>query len=188
MNLVALSIEGAFRIESPVFDDDRGFAREWHTASSLAEAGVEFSVRQANLSHSHRNVVRGLHYSLAPEGQAKVVTCASGSLDDVLVDVRVGSPTFGVIDTVPLAARDGSSVYVPAGVAHGFGVTSEFATIVYLLSSPYNPSVELEINPFDETLAVPWRLTGPATVSPKDAAGPTLAKRRVSGQLPPFSA
>ena len=89
-----------------------------------------FSAQQANLSISKRNVVRGLHYSMAPEGQAKVVTCAHGELDDVIVDIRVGSPTFGRHEVVHLAADEERSVYVPAGVAHGFCVTSEVGALV----------------------------------------------------------
>ena len=95
MNLVPRAIPGLYVLESPVFGDERGFFREWFKAPDAEAAGVDFTVRQANLSLSARDVVRGLHYSLAPEGQAKVVTCAAGSLDDVIVDVRVGSPTFG---------------------------------------------------------------------------------------------
>ena len=187
MNLVPRAIPGLYVLESPVWGDDRGFFREWFKGPDFDVAGVDFAVRQANLSSSTRDVVRGLHYSLAPEGQAKVVTCVAGSLDDVIVDVRVGSPTFGHVEVVSLAAGDGCSVYLPVGVAHGFCVTSEQAVLTYLLSSPFNAALELEVNPLDPAVAVPWRLTGDAVLSEKDAAAPSLAERLAAGQLPRFA-
>lgn len=187
MEVSPLEIDGAFRLTSPVHEDERGAFREWFKYPDLESAGIAWPVAQANLSRSARNVVRGLHFSLAPEGQAKVVTCVDGELVDVLVDVRVGSPTFGRSVMVRLLAR-GSSVYVPTGVAHGFCVLSEWGTLCYLLSSTYAPSVEREIHPLDPALAIAWPLTGPAILSDKDAAAPTLAECRERGDLPVFSA
>lgn len=186
MKLVELSIAGAYLLESPVMGDDRGFFREWYKLSDVHDAGVDFSIQQSNVAMSKRNVVRGLHYSLAPEGQAKLVTCAHGEFDDVLADIRVDSPTFGVVEVIHLAAGEGHSVFVPGGLAHGYCVTSELGVITYLLSSPYSPAVELEINPFDETLNVPWNLSGEAVLSDKDAAAPSLIERREARQLPHF--
>jgi dTDP-4-dehydrorhamnose 3,5-epimerase len=186
VKLIELSIPDLYVLESPVWGDDRGLFREWFKDEDFREAGVEFSARQANLSVSKRNVVRGLHYSMAPEGQAKVVTCAQGELDDVIVDIRVGSPTFGRHEIVHLAADEERSVYVPVGVAHGFCVTSEVGTLVYLLSSPFNGPLELEINPFDDEINVPWAVSGDAIVSPKDADAPSLRQRREANELPRF--
>ncbi len=188
MEVRPTAIPGLVVLESPVWGDQRGFFREWFQAPDLEAAGQPFTVRQANLSHSAQRVVRGLHYSLAPEGQAKVVTCAAGELDDVIVDVREGSPAFGAVEVVTLRAGDGRGVLLPAGVAHGFVVVSESATLVYLLSSPFNAPAELEINPFDPEIAVPWRLNGEAIMSAKDAAAPMLAERRAAGQLPRYLA
>lgn len=184
MKLIELSIPGLYVLESPVWADDRGSFREWFKDEDFRDAGVDFHARQANLSISKRNVVRGLHYSMAPEGQAKVVTCAHGELDDVIVDIRIGSPTFGACEVVHLVAGEERSVYVPIGVAHGFCVTSEVGALTYLLSSPFNASVELEINPFDAEINVPWTLSGEAVVSPKDAAAPSLRGRSEAGELP----
>ncbi|MBW4029928.1 MAG: dTDP-4-dehydrorhamnose 3,5-epimerase [Acidobacteria bacterium] len=186
MNLRELDILGLYVAESRVFGDDRGFFREWFKSSDFDAAGLAFSTEQSNLSMSTKNVVRGLHYSLAPRGQAKVVTCVYGSLDDVIVDVRVGSPTFGVVVTVALAADQGTTVVLPAGVAHGFCVTSDTAALSYLLSTPYDAPHELEINPLDPEVGVAWALTGEAILSEKDAAAPSLATRRDAGQLPLF--
>jgi len=181
-----LSIPGAFVLESPVWADERGYFREWFKRDDLEEIGVNFPIHQANLSMSRRGVVRGLHYSLAPEGQAKLVTCAYGELDDVIVDVRVGSPTYGRVEVVHLAAGEERAVLLPGGAAHGFCVTSELGALSYLLSSPFNPAKELEINPFDATLDVPWPLMGDAIVSKKDTDAPTLDERLSAGQLPRY--
>ncbi len=186
MKLTPLSIDGAYVLESAVWPDDRGFFREWFKRSDFDAHGIDFPIEQTNLSMSKRNVVRGLHYSLAPEGQAKVVTCAYGELADILVDVRVGSPTFGVVEVVHLSADEDRSVFVAPGLAHGYCVTSEIGAFVYLLSSPYNAPMEFDIDPFDATLNVPWPISGDAIVSDKDANAPSLESRRSSGELPLF--
>jgi dTDP-4-dehydrorhamnose 3,5-epimerase len=186
VKLIELSIPGLFVLESPVWSDDRGSFREWFKDEDFQAAGVTFHARQSNLSISKKNVVRGLHYSMAPEGQAKVVTCAHGELDDVIVDIRVGSPTFGQHEVVHLAAGEERSVYVPVGVAHGFCVTSETGALTYLLSSPFNAPFELEINPFDAELNVGWSIDGEAIVSPKDAGAPTFRERLDAKELPLF--
>lgn len=186
VKLRALGIEGLYVVASPVHGDDRGFFREWYKGADFARDGLDFRVEQANLARSTRNVVRGLHYTLAPEGQRKLVTCAEGSFDDVIVDVRVGSPTFGRVEVVSLADDAGLSVLVPGGAAHGYCATSASAVITYLLSSPFNAPLEREINPFDRALAIPWPLEGDAIVSDKDAAAPTLEERRAAGELPHY--
>jgi len=186
VKLIELSIPGLFVLESPVWGDDRGTFREWFKDEDFKDAGLEFHAQQANLSVSKKNVVRGLHYSVAPEGQAKVVTCAHGELDDVIVDIRVGSPTFGRCEVVHLASGEERSVYVPAGVAHGFCVTSELGALAYLLSSPFNAAFELEIKPFDEEINVPWTIDGAAVVSPKDAGAPSFRERSDAKELPLF--
>jgi dTDP-4-dehydrorhamnose 3,5-epimerase len=186
VKLIELPIPGAFVLESSVWEDDRGFFREWFKLGDLEAAGVDFPIQQANLSMSKRNVVRGLHYSLAPEGQAKLVTCAYGELDDVLVDVRMGSSVYGRVEVVHLSADEERSVLIPAGVAHGFCVTSEIGALTYLLSSPFNAEMELEVNPFDKVLNIPWPLSGEAITSEKDSKAPTLMQRLWAGQLPKF--
>lgn len=187
MKLVELSIPGLYLLESPVWGDDRGQFREWYKLGDFEEAGVDFHAQQANLSMSSRNVVRGLHYSLAPEGQAKVVTCAYGELDDIIVDIRVGSPTFGRVEIVHLAAGEGRSVLVPVGVAHGYCPTTDLAELAYLLSSPFNSALEFEIHPFDGEINVTWPVTGEPILSPKDANAPTLAQRLSANELPLFA-
>ena len=187
MKLTELSVAGAYLLDSPVHGDERGLFREWFKETDLTASGVTFEVRQANLSRSARGVVRGLHYSLAPQGQAKLVTCVEGTLDEVIVDIRLGSPTFGAVVYLELNASDGASLYVPAGTAHGFCVISQNASLAYLLSSPYNPQFEFEINPMDQAVAVPWRLSGPAILATKDADAPSLDLRRERNELPTYS-
>lgn len=186
MKVIELSIPGAYLMESPVWGDDRGFFREWFQLPDLESAGLRFPAQQANLSTSKRNVVRGLHYSIAPKGQAKIVTCVHGELDDVIVDIRVGSPAFGSYEIVHLGADEGRSVFLPPGVAHGFSVSSDSGVICYLLSTPFNAPLELEINPFDEELNVMWPLSAEPIVSEKDKNAPTLAQRKAAGELPAF--
>jgi dTDP-4-dehydrorhamnose 3,5-epimerase len=186
VNVKELTIPSLYLLESPVWGDDRGFFREWFKAGDFEEAGVSFQARQANLSMSKRNVVRGLHYSLADVGQAKVVTCAYGELDDVIVDIRVGSPTFGKVEIVHLSGDTDRSVLLPVGVAHGFCVTSDLAALTYLLSSPFNVAAELEINPFDDVLDVAWTVSGEPIVSEKDRGAPSLNERQLANELPLF--
>jgi len=186
LNLDELSIAGLFKMTSPVWGDDRGFFREWFKLPDLNEVGISFTAAQANLSRSARSVVRGLHFSVALEGQAKVFTCAEGELVDVMVDLRVGSPTFGQTELVTLRGGDGVSLYLPSGIGHGFCATSDDAVLVYLLSSTYNPTAELEVHPFDTELMVPWPLSGDAILSDKDAAAPSLADRRLNNTLPHY--
>jgi len=188
VKLTELSIPGLFLLESPVWADERGLFREWYKKVDLDEAGLDFPIQQANFAVSRRDVVRGLHYSLAPQGQAKLVTCAWGELVDVVVDIRVGSPTYGRVEMVNLKAGEERSVLVPAGAAHGYCVTSELGAITYLLSSPYDAPHELEIHPLDDAVGVAWPLSGEPVLSEKDAAAPTLASRRDADQLPHFRA
>ena len=104
----------------------------------------------------------------------------------MLVDIRVGSPTYGKVEIISLGANLGKSVYLPAGVAHGFCVTSENASLAYLLSSPFNAPLELEINPMDSDLNIAWRIHGEPILSEKDAKAPSLSDRLGAGQLPKY--
>jgi dTDP-4-dehydrorhamnose 3,5-epimerase len=188
MNLTELSIPGLFLLESPVWGDSRGYFREWFKRSDVEASNVVFEIQQANLSMSKRNVIRGLHYSLVPGGQAKLVTCTYGELFDVVVDIRVGSPTYGKVEIVHLSADEERSVLLPGDVAHGFCVTSELGALTYLLSSPFNAPLELEIDPFDQDINVAWPVTGEPVVSAKDAQAPSLAQRLERNELPLYHA
>jgi dTDP-4-dehydrorhamnose 3,5-epimerase len=186
MKLTPLGIAGAWLGESPVWSDDRGSFREWFRAADLkAATGTEFLVQQANVSTSARGVLRGIHYSLASEGQAKWVTCVSGSIKDVIVDIRPKSATFGRYVSVDLVSGDGKAVLIGNGLGHGFVSHENGTTVAYLVSSPFSPSEEFEINPLDPVLGIEWGLAiKELTLSPKDAAAPSLDQRGAQGKLP----
>ena len=188
MTLQELTIMGSFLSTQKVFPDERGLFREWFRSEEIATIDPEFKVRQANYSLSKRSVIRGIHYSLAPEGQAKLVTCASGSIIDVLVDLRVGSPTYLNIEYIELAEDSGKVIYIPTGVGHGFAVVSDSASVVYLTSSEYAPEFEKSICPTDSELGIDWRLpVGQSGImSAADINAPTLTEAKKSGDLPSF--
>ena len=126
MTLEKLSITGAYVANHHVFPDERGIFREWFKSEEILSIDKNFTVKQANFSRSKRWVIRGIHYSLAPQGQAKIVTCASGSVLDVIVDLRLGSPTYLEVEYIELSEESGKVVYIPSGVGHGFIVKTEF--------------------------------------------------------------
>ena len=186
MNLTPLEIDGAWLAESPVWPDDRGFLREWYKAETVGNIlGKKFGIEQANISVSSRGTLRGIHYSLNPDGQAKWVTCVSGSIVDVVVDIRPSSKTFGKWIEVELDGKSGRAVYIGEGLGHGFVSLSDNSAVAYLLNSPFSPSEEYAINPLDPALAVNWRMnTSELIISEKDRNAPTLEGRKTSGKLP----
>ena len=186
MKLTPLGIDGAWLAESPMWADDRGFFREWFkSADVLAATGIEFSVQQANISQSNRGVIRGIHYSLAPMGQAKWVTCAEGSVQDVIVDLRQTSKTFSKCVSIKLDSQEGLSVLLSPGLGHGFLSLEERTTVSYLLSTEFVPSLEFGVNPFDEKLHIDWELDGfEPKLSLKDECSPSLESLKLSNLLP----
>ena len=186
MELTPLEIEGAWLATSPVWADDRGSFREWFKAKDIeAATGVSFSVAQANLSESKRGVVRGIHYSLAAAGQAKWVTCVTGAIKDVIVDIRPDSTTFGKYIAVDLVGGSGHAVLIAAGLGHGFVSLADGSTVAYLVSSPFSPAEEFEINPLDPAIGVEWGLPiEELLLSPKDESAPNLSERKAQGKLP----
>lgn len=188
MQIEPLSIEGAWSITPKVHSDDRGSFLEWFGAPGFGEAvGHRLDLAQANCSVSAAGVVRGIHFADVPPGQAKYVTCATGAVLDVIVDVRVGSPTFGQWTSVRLDDVDRRAVYISEGLGHGFCSLQDGSTVVYLCSQGYAPQREHEIHPLDPTLGIDWGLDGlPASLSPKDAAAATLAQARDRALLPDY--
>ena len=172
--LTPLSIEGAWLFESPSHGDDRGYFREWFKSSVVTETlGRDFSVSQSNLSRSKKGVVRGIHFSMAPGGQAKWVTCANGSLWDVIVDIRPKSPTFKRWEVVELRAEEGKALFISEGLGHAFLALEDDTVTSYLLTSPYSPKDEFAINPQDPEIAIKWPDI-PLLFSAKDARAPSL--------------
>ena len=189
MELTPLGIEGAWLAESPVWSDDRGFFREWFKREEiLSKTGIDFSAQQANISVSNKGVIRGLHYSLAPQGQAKWVTCVRGSIIDVIVDIRPNSPTFKKIAYVSLNEEDGKSILIGSGLGHGFIAVVETNVISYLLSSPYSPELEHAINLMDPDLKINWHseliMGTDLIMSERDLLSPTLQEQKTRNYLP----
>ena len=186
MKIIPLEIEGAWVAESPIWSDDRGFFREWFKSESIKTAtGRDFGIEQANLSLSSKGTLRGIHYSIAPRGQAKWVTCVSGAIKDVIVDIRPESPTFGKWIDVELSGDSGKAVFIGEGLGHGFIALEDNTTVAYLISTPFSPSHEFEINPLDEKIGINWSMPLiDLKISDKDKSAPTLAERLVEGKLP----
>jgi dTDP-4-dehydrorhamnose 3,5-epimerase len=179
-----LSIEGAFEVTPVLHGDPRGLFAEWYRGDLLAEAvGHRLDLAQANVSVSAAGVVRGIHFADVPPGQGKYIFCPRGAVLDVIVDLRVGSPTFGRWEGVRLDDVDRRAVYVGEGLGHGFCALSDDATLTYLCSTTYNPQRERAVHPFDPDLAIEWQATEPV-LSARDAAAPSFARMRADGLLP----
>ena len=159
MKVMPLGIAGAWIFESPVYPDDRGIFREWFKLEALMENGVPaFEVRQANTSISKKGVIRGIHYSPEIDGQTKLVTCTSGSVLDVIVDLRPESITYGDHLEVELSENLGKCVYISSGLGHGFQALEDKSVVTYLLDKEYSPINEFGINPVDPILNIKWPL------------------------------
>ncbi|NKX94217.1 dTDP-4-keto-6-deoxy-D-glucose epimerase [Sanguibacter hominis ATCC BAA-789] len=186
-----LSIPGAWEITPKQFGDPRGVFLEWFKDAPFAQAtGHSLDLRQANMSVSAAGVLRGIHFADVPPGQAKYVTCPKGAVLDVVVDIRVGSPTFGQWDSVLLDDTDRRAIYLSEGLGHAFLSLEDDSTVVYLCSTGYNPGHEHGIHPLDPEVGIDWptvaRDGSPLTyqLSDKDTAAPSLAEARESGLLP----
>ena len=186
MKLTPLGIDGAWLAESPVWSDERGFFREWFKSEDVkAATGRDFGIEQANVSLSSAGTLRGIHYSIAPRGQAKWITCVSGSIQDVIVDIRPDSKTFGQWVDVALKGDSGQAVFISEGLGHGFLALEDNTAVAYLVSTPFSPTDEFEINPLDEKIGINWGIDLMSLkISGKDRIAPTLAARLTEGKLP----
>lgn len=190
-----LTVPGAFEITPQQFGDPRGLFFEAFKAGPFADAvGHPLDLQQANCSVSAAGVLRGIHFADVPPSQAKYVMCAKGAVLDVVVDIRVGSPTFGTWDAVLLDDVDRRAVYVSEGLGHAFMSLEDGSTVVYLCSSGYAPGREHGIHPLDPALNIQWPTTArdgtPITpqLSEKDEASPTLAEASAQNLLPALDA
>ena len=186
MQIRELSIPGSFEITPVQRRDDRGVFFEWYRFDHLERAlGHHLDLRQANTSVSRKGVVRGVHFADVPRGQAKYVTATHGAVLDYVVDIRVGSPTFGQWDSVRLDDVDRRAIYLAEGLGHAFVALTEDATVSYLVSDVYNPGAEHGIDPLDPDIALVFpEEAGKLFLSPKDRDAPTLAEAADSGLLP----
>ena len=186
MKLTPLEIDGAWLIESPVFRDERGHFREWFKSEAVEEfVGRKFEIAQANVSLSSKGTLRGIHYSMAPKGQAKWVTCVAGSIKDVIVDIRPSSPTFGEWIEVELSGDIGKAVFISEGLGHGFLALEDNTVVSYLVSTSFSAADEYEINPLDQKIGINWEIDlASIKISEKDRMAPTLSGQLGNGKLP----
>ena len=195
MEIRELTVTGAFEVTPRVHGDERGAFLEWFRADRFAEVvGHPFTLAQANASVSAAGSVRGIHFADLPPGQAKWVTCLRGAVLDVVVDIRVGSPTYGQWDAVALDDTDRRAIYLSEGLGHAFMALEDDTVVSYLCSAPYAPGREHGVHPLDPAIGIEWPDTGrggepvSALLSAKDAQAPTLAEAERAGLLPTYDA
>jgi dTDP-4-dehydrorhamnose 3,5-epimerase len=172
MNLFPVNLPDVMLIDPRIFKDQRGYFLETFQGQRYAEHGLGSQYVQDNLSYSHRGVVRGLHYQLK-KPQGKLVMVIQGEVIDLVVDIRLGSATFGRWSQNTLSSENHRQLYVPPGFAHGFAVTSETAIVLYKVTDYYSPGDEYGIRWNDPDLGIDWPLTV-AILSDKDAVFPYL--------------
>jgi 5-epimerase len=188
MRVRKLAVSGAYEFSPQSFPDDRGlFVAPFQEEAFVDAVGHPLHLAQSNHSVSRKGTIRGVHFADTPPGQAKYVYCPSGALLDVVVDVRVGSPTFGRWDAVRLDSRSFQAVYLAEGLGHAFMALEDDTVMVYLCSTGYNPTGEHGTTPLDETLGLPWPAEVEPILSEKDAKAPTLAEAEAADILPRYA-
>ena len=185
MDIRELAVPDSYVLDLVPHGDARGRFTEWFRADVLAgRTGFGLTIAQANHSVSARGVLRGVHFALVPPGQAKYVYCPAGRVLDVVVDVRVGSPTFGRHDSVVLDSEQPRAVYLAEGLGHAFLSLADGSSVTYLVSSGYDPAREFGVSPVDPALDLPWPDDVEFELSAKDVAAPSLEDAREQGLLP----
>lgn len=173
MNVTPTALPEVLLLSTRILRDDRGAFRETWNDARYARAGVREPFVQDNVSISTRDVLRGLHLQ-HPTGQGKLISVLHGTIYDVAVDVRGGSPTFGQWCGEQLTADGGEQLYIPPGFAHGFLVVGDEALVTYKVTAPYDAAAELTIAWDDPDLGIAWPLAGTPKLSARDAVAPRL--------------
>lgn len=181
MRSVQCRIPGLVLVEPTVHGDSRGFFAETWRADLWPELGIDAEFVQDNHSRSRRGTLRGMHFQTEP-GQAKLVRCANGSVLDVAVDLRAGSPTFGQWESFVLDDREMRQLFIPIGFAHGFCVLSESADFCYRCSNYYDPVTEAGIAWDDPDVGIEWPDGLDVSVSDRDREAPRLSE--IAASLP----
>ncbi len=180
MKMVTTPFEGLIIIEPAVFGDGRGYFFESYQAGRYAEYGIDALFVQDNESMSNYGVVRGLHYQEPPFAQSKLVRVIVGSVYDVALDLRNGSPTFGQWFGIELSAENKRQLFIPKGFAHGFSVTSDRAVFSYKCDEIYRKEAERSINFSDPSLAIDWMVfSEQLSASPKDCEAPLFDRHHI---------
>ena len=187
MKVRALGVIGAHEFTPTVFPDRRGlFVAPFQGGVFTGQTGFRhFPVSQTGHSFSRRGVVRGVHYTDAPPGMATYVYCPRGSVTDFIVDLRVGSPTFGRVEATALNSENFRALYVPVGVGHGYVAHEDDTIVSYLLSGGYAPEHEQAVSVLDPDLALPLPEAEPI-LSDRDQVAPTLREAQEAGMLPEY--
>ena len=182
MKYIQTEIAGLWIIEPKVLSDSRGYFMESFKQEVFNQNVGKVDFIQENESGSSRGVLRGLHYQLAPYSQAKLVRVIEGTVLDVAVDLRKGSPSFGKYMAVELSGQNKRQFYIPQGFAHGFHVLSERAVFTYKVDNPYMPSHERSLRFDDPQIGIDWQITDPENVilSEKDKTAPLLAEADIN--------
>jgi dTDP-4-dehydrorhamnose 3,5-epimerase len=181
MKLIETGISGLFVLEPKVFKDDRGYFFESYNSQKLTDLGIKNIFVQDNQSKSSYGVLRGLHYQLNPHAQTKLLRVLEGTIYDVAVDIRKGSPTFGKHFGIELSSENNLQLYIPKGFAHGFSVLSNTAVVMYKCDSLYNPQSERGVRFDDPALGIDWHIpVKDAILSPKDIANPLLKDAEIN--------
>ena len=176
MPFIQTPIPDLLVFEPKVIEDSRGYFFESFNLKTYQQEGIEINFVQDNQSSSQYGVIRGLHYQLDPHAQVKLIRVLVGSILDVAVDIRKGSPTFGKSFSVELSAENKKQLFIPAGFAHGFSVLSEKAEVLYKCNAFYNKESEGGILYNDPSLNIDWKIPGSKEiVSEKDKVSPRLA-------------
>jgi dTDP-4-dehydrorhamnose 3,5-epimerase len=193
MQIRELSVPGAYEFTPAIHGDHRGSFHEWFRIADFEPTlGHRLDLQQANCSVSSAGTLRGIHFAQLPPSQSKYVTCLSGAVLDVVVDIRVGSPTFGKWDSVLLDDVDRRCIYLTEGLGHAFLALEDRSIVSYLCSAPYAPGREHGVNPLDPAIGVEWPTTGrngaplELLLSEKDSAAPSLAEAGKQGLLPSY--
>ena len=186
MKAQPLKISGSWKMEFQKFDDNRGFFYESFKEEDFKKLiGRNLNIKQTNTSSSSKGSVRGIHYALVPPSQAKLVQCQRGSIKDYVIDIRVGSPTFGQFEEIELNENSASAVFIEEGLAHAFVALENQTVVTYFVTEKYNPEREKGINPFDKTLNVKWPDLE-LILSDKDKQAITIEEAKNQGLLPSF--
>ncbi|MCC6194998.1 MAG: dTDP-4-dehydrorhamnose 3,5-epimerase [Burkholderiales bacterium] len=175
MKITPLALPEVLMVEPRVFGDERGFFYESWNRRAFAQHGIDADFVQDNHSRSRRGVLRGLHYQIE-HAQGKLVRVTAGEVFDVAVDLRRSSPTFGRWAGATLSAASKRMLWIPAGFAHGFVVTSDDAEFLYKTTDYWYPEHERTVLWSDPALGIEWPLAGAPILAAKDAAGTPLAR------------
>ena len=189
MNVKELAINGVYIFTPQIYRDPRGFFIENFVQDKFFDQlNIRFPVEQINTSVSAKGVIRGIHFADVPPGQAKFVSVMNGKIQDFVVDLRVGSPSFGSSLSVLLDSETRQSLYLPEGIGHGFLSLYEDTVVSYLVSTKYNPMIERSINPLDKDIKLDFEYPiQDLIISERDSSAMSFKQALSEGLLPDYS-